>query len=265
MATWIRLPSRQAEFVSSSEDASSPLPGPRRSYRRAKDLVCAASRDLRAPLHSIQLLVDGLREHQTDILLAQATLHDALGRMSRLTQQAITTVEDLLSIEKLEEESALENRPTSRLDVEDALKEAVTRQGEMLAMAGCQVLVTHDGTPQGEPGAWNRESLVRVFVNMLGSAARRAPGTEVRFQLTEHGAWLRVEVAEEGPGLSDGEAEGWLGGSHFSAGARDGRYGLELWVASHGVIALGGEMDVQSWPGAGVRFDIRLPLGASLR
>jgi signal transduction histidine kinase len=104
-----------------------------------------------------------------------------------------------------------------------------------------------------------------VFVNLLGSAARRAPGTEVKFHLSEQCDWLRVEVAERGAGLSEGEAEGRLGGSHFSAGARNGRYGLELWIASHGVTALGGEMDVQSWPGAGVRFDIRLPLRTSVR
>lgn len=95
------------------------------------------------------------------------------------------------------------------------------------------------------------ETLVfRVVQEMLNNAIRHAPGAPVQIRLSRQAQRLDLTVSDEGPGFdADAVLEGR--GSTEGTGLRGIHDRVEL---------LGGECMVESEPGRGTRYRIRVPL-----
>jgi signal transduction histidine kinase len=110
------------------------------------------------------------------------------------------------------------------------------------------------------------EALLQVLGNLLDNAAKYSPDhTPIRVEATRAGALAVLAVEDAGPGVPASERDRIFERfTQLDSGAtrRAGGVGLGLYIARQLAQAQGGELLVgePSRPGAGARFELRLPL-----
>lgn len=219
------------------------------------DVLRAVSHDLRTPLTTVCGNAAVLADTDANIdpagrrALARAIEDDA--------HQLIGMVENLLSLTRLEQYGF-----TLRLEpelVEDVVREALDatrRRGggrEILADVPDSLLMAR----------MDARLLVQVLVNLIDNALKHTPpGVPVRVSARGDGAWVRVEVADQGPGVPDAEKER-IFEMFYSAAAKkgDGRRGMGVGLAlcRNIIRAHGGEIRVRDNAPHGAVFSFDLP------
>ncbi len=141
--------------------------------------------------------------------------------------------------------------------------------GELLREVGAALPAAVDGT-----AAWNaaagddieleadRDHLFRVLVN-LGRNAIEAGATRIDVTAARADGRVRVEVADNGPGLAPRAREKLF--QAFAGSARPGGSGLGLAIARDLMRAQGGDIRLLRSNGAGTTFQLDLPLGPAGR
>jgi signal transduction histidine kinase len=103
--------------------------------------------------------------------------------------------------------------------------------------------------------------ITQVMLNLLGNAAdavETREGAQVRVRTWPEGAKVRIEVADNGPGL-DPDVAPRLFQPFVSTKASDGGTGLGLSICRSIVESHGGSIEAASLPGSGARFTVTLP------
>jgi signal transduction histidine kinase len=204
-------------------------------------------------------IVGPLTPKQSDLLFA------AREDCERL--QAI--VDDLLNLSRLEAGHIdLQRR---RIDPESIVNGAL----DVHRAAAAQANVTlHAELPPGLPDVFaDPDRLQLVFTNLISNALRYSPGGEtisVRarpvFAATDEGQHraarptaVRFEVADRGPGIPREHQAGLFEKFFRVPGSPEGGSGLGLFISKGLVTAHGGEIGVDSQPGAGATFWFTVP------
>jgi signal transduction histidine kinase len=111
--------------------------------------------------------------------------------------------------------------------------------------------------------AADRARLQQVLLNLLTNALiHAADSPEVVIRLRHLRRWAEIEIEDHGPGIGpDIQARLF---SRFERGSGSGRrgLGLGLYISREIVTAHGGTIEVDSQPGDGTTFTVRLPLAA---
>jgi len=101
------------------------------------------------------------------------------------------------------------------------------------------------------------DRLLQIISNLLANAFRWTPdGGRIQLELSSENGKVAVAVSDSGPGIDPASRERifrpfW---------SRDGRgTGLGLAISRELALALGGELDLESTPGTGSRFELLLP------
>ncbi len=223
------------------------------AFASQRRFVADASHELRTPLAIIQANLelalseegaeDGSREE------AALVIERALRRMTRLT-------DDLLALARLESpEIAHEVFPAHELLEESRIEFASAAAGRGIEL---EAVAPDDLEVYGD-----REALRRALANLLDNALRYAPDGSRVVVAAQNGAdRVRLEVADEGPGLDEAERDKVFERFWRADGSRDrngGGSGLGLAIVKRIAVAHGGSVSVQSAPGAGATFAIDLP------
>ena len=126
--------------------------------------------------------------------------------------------------------------------------------GEEARRRGIDYRVDHDGGPVIVSDG---DRVFQIVSNLLNNAFRWTPdGGRIELTLASTNGTVSVSVADTGPGIKPADQERifrpfW---------SRDGGgTGLGLAIARELAVALGGRIELQSEPGAGSRFNLRLP------
>jgi two-component system OmpR family sensor kinase len=223
------------------------------SEARLRRFVADASHELRTPLTSIrgyaELFRRGARSRPQDLEKSMQRIEDESARMGVL-------VDELLLLARLDQGPKLEHGPVDLTVVaSDAAHDArVVQPDRPLDVSFDQpVIVEGDDT-----------RLRQVATNLLSNALQHTPpGTPVHVRVGVDGEHAVLEVADEGPGLEPEHAAKVF--DRFfrvdPARARDnGGMGLGLSIVAAIVQAHGGDVAVETAPGSGSRFIVRLPL-----
>jgi len=217
--------------------------------RMRRDLVANASHELRTPLGalraSLENAVDGVEPLDAAAMLRQV---ERLGRL----------VEQLLDLSKLESGAApLDREPfqATRLVggiVEEWRPSAEGREVRLESAVEASLVL--DGDP---------ERLHQVLSNLVGNAIRHAPpGSAVLVSAAGRNGSVRLEVADEGPGIPSAEAERVFERFYRSDAARaatDGGSGLGLAIARWIVDLHGGTIRAEQAEPQGCRMVVELP------
>lgn len=104
--------------------------------------------------------------------------------------------------------------------------------------------------------ALDEEKYGRILSNLLSNALKFTPeGGAVRIIVRALGEIAEVEVADNGCGIANERLE-----HIFDLHETDGGYGYGLYIAREFASRLGGSLNVQSEPGKGSAFTLRLPV-----
>jgi len=95
--------------------------------------------------------------------------------------------------------------------------------------------------------------LYRAVQETLANAARHAPDATVRVTIRSDDTRVELSVEDDGPGLPEGVT------------ARDARRGTGIAGIRERVRGVGGELDLSSEPGHGVRVNVRIPIDSPAR
>lgn len=228
------------------------------SEQRMRQFVADASHELRTPLTSIR----GFAELYRQGAASQPEQADQL--MRRIEQEAARMgllVEDLLLLARLDQQRPLERLPVELpVIVSDSVHAARAVDPER----SIELVVDSGGSPLVVLGDDAR--LRQVVGNLLSNALTHTPpGTGVVARLRATEGMGIIEVADQGPGLTPEQAARvferfYRVDSARSRPAASGGSGLGLAIVAALVAAHGGTVEVDSAPGEGATFRVRLPL-----
>ncbi|HEY3894411.1 MAG TPA: HAMP domain-containing sensor histidine kinase [Pseudonocardiaceae bacterium] len=232
----------------------------RSSEERMRRFVADASHELRTPLTSIR----GFAE-----LYRQGAAGDVPRLMDRIESEAARMgllVEDLLLLARLDAQRALARTP---VDLVVLAADAVHDARALAPDRPVTLEVTSDDTSeQRVPVVLGDESRLRqVLGNLMTNALAHTPaGTPVIIAVRTEPGWAVISVADQGPGLAPQDAqrvfERFYRADSSRARSRGGGTGLGLSIVAALTAAHGGVAELDTAPGAGAVFRIRLPLAA---
>ena len=228
--------------------------------RMKDDFVSTVTHELRTPLTSIRALSEMLHDDpDIDPEQRQRFLGIIVGETERLTR----LINQILDMAKLESGRAEWN--SEPVDVAALVRE--TMQSLQPLFAERRIALAAEMPGQGPVVVADRDRLTQVLVNLLSNAVKFAPGErgEVRVRVTRNDYEARVEVIDNGPGLTAGECavifEKFRQGGDTLTAKPQGT-GLGLPISRQIVEHFGGKLWVESRPGAGASFIFTVPLPA---
>lgn len=170
-------------------------------------------------------------------------------------------VNDILEIARLESDAVdLDPRPQNLADAFAGAAKAVAE-----AAAVRSVSLTWTADPPELMALADGRALVEVLHRLLDNAVAFSPeGGVVRLRAQPLGRWVRIEVEDEGPGVSPRDVHRLLRpfqqGEGMAAGRPQGA-GLGLAVANLLCKAMGGQLRLHACTGRGLTAALRLPAG----
>jgi signal transduction histidine kinase len=214
-----------------------------------RNFLMSVSHELRTPLTAIRGHVEALREGVvTDPADEQASLDVVAAEAERLER----LVGDVLDLAKLDAHRFTVLHEEVDMGVLD--DQVYAAFGEEARRRGIDYRVDHDGGPVIVSDG---DRVFQIVSNLLNNAFRWTPdGGRVGVALTQVDGTIRVAVEDNGPGIAADEQE--LIFRPFWS--RDGEgTGLGLAIAGELAAALGGQIELETAPGRGSRFELVLP------
>ncbi len=223
-----------------------------------REFVANVSHEFRTPL----AIINGYTETLLDGALDDRPMAEkSLRVMQKNGQRLNLLIEDLLTISRMEHRSP-------RVDFQSThLPDILQRVTEHLepAMAERHARIEQDWSPDATRLAADPRRIEQVFANLLENALRHsaADGVIVRVSGRRIGNTIEIVFADNGPGIPASDQPHIFERFyrvHKDRSRMAGGTGLGLSIVKHIVLAHGGTVGVESVPGSGAAFKIRLPV-----
>jgi two-component system phosphate regulon sensor histidine kinase PhoR len=215
-----------------------------------RDFVSNVSHELRTPLAAIRALAETL-DDETD----EEARSEFLRRIHQQVERLTTLVNELLDLSRIESGSITLNPEQIHLgelvaEASSLLRTRIESGAVTIVQDGCDLSVEAD-----------RPSLLRVVSNLLDNAIKWSPN-EGRVWVTtaDEGELVALSVRDEGEGIQEADLARVFERFYKADGSRSKQgIGLGLAIVKHLVRAHGGTATVESTPGHGATFTVRLP------
>jgi len=223
---------------------------------RAKSMFLASmSHELRTPLNAIllysELLGDDARERGDGEASRDLTRIQASGR------HLLSMINSVLDLAKIE--AGMMACSFEEVAIGPLLNEVADTLGPLAGVRGNQVRLSLAGEFSFRT---DLTKVRQVLINLGGNACKFTEGGSVTLEAAREGADLVLQVADTGKGMCPQEVqrvfEAFEQGSEEIARTHGGT-GLGLTISRHLVRLLGGTIQVESEPGVGSRFRVRIP------
>jgi signal transduction histidine kinase len=219
--------------------------------------VAIATHELRTPLSALSLQLVALqRAVDAGQPPTPERLKHSLVTAQRQTERLEQLVNHLLDVSRIA--TGRLELELEEMDLSELARWLVTRMEEKLAEAGVVVEFHVNGPLVMRV---DRLRVEQVLMNLLSNAMKYAPGLPVELHVKREERWAVLSVKDHGPGISP-EAQARIFERYERASGTHARdsLGLGLYVARQIARAHGGDLTVESTPGQGARFILRLPL-----
>jgi signal transduction histidine kinase len=225
----------------------------RRLDEAKSDFVASISHELRTPMTAVLGAATTLL--RDDIELSPERRRQLLEMIGSQGRRLTQITEDVLLASRLDRGDLRIDR--ERVDLGELVHSAVETMRHQLPET-----VTLTAVPNGAAVVvGDPDRIEQVLVNLIDNAVKYSPaGGEVRVSTIASGRAVRVEVEDRGIGIPPSEHESvfekFYRGSHRQVPTGTG---LGLYICRELVRRMGGEIGVESDPGAGSTFYFELP------
>jgi len=232
-----------------------------RLYRETQEAIqtrdaflSAAGHELRTPLAALALTLETWRRRATadndeSTLRRLQTAHRLVDRLTRLT-------DDLVDVGRIESgRLMLEREP---MDLAAVAREAIERVEGTAGDQGTTIVAELSPVV----GIWDPSRVDQIVTNLLTNAVKFGTGKPIAVSVTPRNGTAELTVTDRGIGIAPADQEKIFERFGRAVSARSyGGMGLGLWIVRELVGAHGGTIEVESAPGEGATFRVRLPLG----
>jgi signal transduction histidine kinase len=230
--------------------------------RLKDDFISTVTHELRTPLTSIRAFSEILNDNPR---LDEGERAKFLGIIVKESERLTRLINQVLDLAKIESGAA--EWHSSEIDMREVLEDSATAVSQLFKERKIDLTVE---LPQKVPGiVADRDRLMQVMLNLLSNAAKfsgRAPRV-VAVSLAQQGGFLRVEVSDNGIGISAADQEVIFEKFRQVGDTLTGKpqgSGLGLHISRRIIEHFGGLMWVTSRPGEGACFTFTLPLARGL-
>jgi two-component system, OmpR family, sensor kinase len=227
------------------------------SEDQMRRFVADASHELRTPLAGIRGFAElyrmGALPDEADVKRTMARIESESVRLGGL-------VEDLLTLVRTEELRPVQLAP---MDLRTLAVDALHDTTALDPTRPVTLTGPGSGPPAPAPVLGDEARLRQVVANLVGNAvAHTPPGSPIRIGVGAHDGHGVLEVADDGPGLTPAQAARVFERFYRTDASRTratGGAGLGLSIAAALITAHGGHVELDTSPGRGATFRIRLP------
>jgi signal transduction histidine kinase len=221
----------------------------RRFEELRNDLVATVAHEFRTPLTSLRMAVHLLSEENVGPLTRKQA--DLVFAAREECDRLQSIVDELLDLSRIQADrielrmASIDPEALVRSTLEAHASEAEARRATLRSelLPGMPAIVA------------DRERIQLVLDNLISNAIKYGPGGgTIAIRGVERGGWLRFEVADQGPGIPADYHQAVFEKYVRVPGAPRGGAGIGLYIAREIVRAHGGEIGVDSAPGAGATF-----------
>ncbi|MBK5964476.1 histidine kinase [Thiocystis minor] len=226
-----------------------------RLARLKSEFLANMSHEIRTPLNAVLGFAQiGVR--QSDGRKAR----DFFKRIMDSGQLLLGIVNDILDFSKIE--AGKLNIEQGLIDLRDVIDHSVEQLRERARDKGLELSVD---ASRELPATCRCDGLrlAQVLGNLLSNAIKFTEQGKVVLSVTRSARSLSFSVSDTGIGMTDTQVANLFQPFEQADGSitrRFGGTGLGLAISKRLVDMMGGEIDVQSRPGEGARFDVRIPL-----
>jgi PAS domain S-box-containing protein len=228
-----------------------------RAVQAKSEFMATISHELRTPLNAIigytELLHDGVPAP------LPAPSREYTQRIGLAAQHLLQLIDEILTFSRLQADREVVEE--TELVIEELVDEIRAIIGPLAQGPGLSFRAETGAIP--ERVSTDARKLRQILLNLLGNAVKFTHAGSVELRVEPDGDALLFHVTDTGPGIPADERPYlfepfWQGDQ--SATRRSGGAGLGLAISDRFARLLGGEITVESEPGAGSRFTLRLPL-----
>ncbi len=231
------------------------------AVRMRDDFMSMVAHELRTPLNTLFLEAQ-LRKMQLDrgntAIFDAAYLQKMVARDKLQVQNMVRLIDDMLDVTRLRN-NRLSIRP-SEVNLPALLERVVGNLANQAASSGSTITLHAD---QPVTGQWDEFRIEQVVINLLTNALRYGEGKPVDVRMTPLPEGVRIDVRDQGRGIPAADQKRIFGQFERAVsreGDKTGGLGLGLYITHQLVLAHGGSIEVESEPGQGTVFTVRLPL-----
>lgn len=220
------------------------------SEERMRRFVSDASHELRTPLTSIR----GYAELYERGALDDEGVDQAFQRIGAEARRMGNLVEDLLTLARLDQ---IRELVATEVDLVQLVREAV--QDATAVEPGRSVSFSDPGIAIN--ASIDADRMRQAVANLLANARVHTPTeTPVTATITRRDGEITITIADEGPGLTAEQAEQVFDRFYQARPDRAASgSGLGLAIVRSIMAAHGGDVEIQTAPGAGTAVSLRLP------
>jgi PAS domain S-box-containing protein len=226
------------------------------------EFLSIASHELRTPLTALRLALENMRRVASREAIEQLPkqyVERVLTTAERQGQRLEKLVTGLLDVSRI-------HMGRLDLDMEEvelgaAVREALGAVEDEAAQAGSQIEVKGEAVR----GFWDRLRVSQVVTNLLANAVKYGAGKPVEVEFGGRGDDAFLVVRDHGIGIDPSDQPQIFERFERAVSSRNyGGLGLGLYIVKRIVEAHGGAITVESKPGEGATFRVKLPLRPAL-
>jgi signal transduction histidine kinase len=227
--------------------------------KEKNEFLGIAAHDMKSPLASIMISAGLMRRKfdkmdKNEVLKMVTSIEQTVKRMSVI-------ISNLLDINAIE--TGKMNLSLTALDIVPILHQSIEDVYYQLELKNIHVHISFESERMMIHADFN--AVAQVVNNLLSNAVKYSPkGKPISVRLVNNGAMVRLEVQDEGQGITPEEMQKLFGKfvrlSTRPTGGEDST-GLGLSIVKKMVDAMNGKVWCESEPGQGARFIVELPKG----
>jgi signal transduction histidine kinase len=224
------------------------------------EFICIASHELRTPLTALKLQLDTLERR------AHAAVDDPdcgrcgqqLTRATRQVERLTRLVSTLLDVTRVTRGQLATER--TEVDLATVTRRAVDEFSSAASAVGSTLTLD---APEPVVGLWDAGGVDQIVANLLENAIKYGEGQAVEIStLAREGAAVLM-VRDRGIGIAPEDVARIFDRFERAVSRNYGGLGLGLFIVRHIAEAHGGTVAVESKPGEGSTFTVRLPLSGA--